>query len=59
MMENEAAFSFFVFFFFVEVYMYQITTKDCFIITVQAASIREAVEKVEAEGYKVVCIVVL
>lgn len=39
--------------------MYQITTKDCFIITVRAASIREAVELVEAEGYKVVCIVVL
>lgn len=39
--------------------MYQITTNDCFVITVKAASIREAVELVEGEGYKVVCIVVL
>ena len=39
--------------------MYQITTKELYIITVQAASIRDAVEKIEAEGYKVVCIVVL
>lgn len=58
MMENEAAF-YFCFFFSVEVYMYQITTNDCFVITVKAASIREAVELVEGEGYKVVCIVVL
>lgn len=39
--------------------MYQITTKELYIITVQAASIRDAVEKIEAEGYKVVCVVVL
>jgi hypothetical protein len=59
MMENEAAFLFLFSSFSVEVYMYQITTKDCFVITVKAASIREAVEKIEAEGYKVVCVVVL
>ena len=58
MMENEAAFSL-CFFFSVEVYMYQITTKELYVITVKAASIREAVEKIEAEGYKVVCVVVL
>jgi len=39
--------------------MYQITTKELYVITVKAASIREAVELVEGEGYKVVCIVVL